>query len=348
MTKINYKLLNLVLCSLIIYLIWQTKNFWFGVVSILFEVLLPFFIAFSIAYALNILVSHLCKKIPRSISIIIVLLTVILIIALIIYLVFPLFTEQIISISNGIISFFKEISLKYNISFSTFQEQLSTYFNKIIEKITTIISDGAVDIIGLSINMISKFLIIIAATIYFLKDMEKIKEKMKIYFLNKNKKIYKYLSILNKEMEAYLSGFLKIIMISFFEYTIIYLIIGHPDAILLGFLASIGNLIPYFGGIITNLIAALTAFVISPELFIKTIIVFLIFSSIDGYIINPLVYGKTNKIHPLIIIISVFTGGVTLGIFGIIIALPTAIIIISTYKFIKTEKINIKKIKLTK
>lgn len=342
MLKINYKLLNLVLCSLIIYLIWQTKNFWFGVVSILFEILLPFFISFMIAYALNIIVSFFSRKIPRNISLVLVIFLVFFLLFLICFLIFPIFTNQVVSIFNGIISFFKEISTEYNISFSTFQKQLSTYFDETIDKITKFISDGAIDVIGLSLSMISKFLIIIMVTIYFLKDMENIKLKVKKHFLNT--KIYKYLSLLNNEMEAYLSGFLKIVIISFFEYTTIYLIIGHPDALLLGFLASISNFIPYFGGIITNTIAALTAFVISPKLFIRTIIVFLIFSTIDGYLINPFVYGKTNKIHPIVIILSVFAGGICFGIFGIIISLPMAIIIISTYKFLKAEKISLKNI----
>ena len=38
----NYKLLNVGLFILIIYLIYQTRSFWLGVVSILSEILLPF------------------------------------------------------------------------------------------------------------------------------------------------------------------------------------------------------------------------------------------------------------------------------------------------------------------
>ena len=127
-----------------------------------------------------------------------------------------------------------------------------------------------------------------------------------------------------------------------------YLIIGHPDALMLGALAGVANLIPYFGGIITNIIAAITAFVISPELFIKTIIVFVVFSAIDGNVINPLVYGKTNQIHPLVVIISVFAGGILFGVIGIIISLPVAIILIATYKFFKDDISKLGKEKLRK
>ena len=107
-------------------------------------------------------------------------------------------------------------------------------------------------------------------------------------------------------MKNYLDGFTKIIIITIIEYTIAFLLIGHPNAILLGFLSAIANLIPYFGGLITNTIAIITAIVISPKLFIRTLIVFLILSILDSYVINPFVYGKSNKLHPIIVILSVY------------------------------------------
>ena len=135
------------------------------------------------------------------------------------------------------------------------------------------------------------------------------------------------------EMKAYITGFIKIVLITFVEYTIAYTIIGHPSALLLGFVAAMGNLIPYFGGIATNMIAAITAFAISPSLFVKTCIAFFVCSNLDGYVINPYVYGKSNKVHPLITILAVFAGGILFGILGIIISLPVTIILITTIKY---------------
>ncbi|MCI9084639.1 MAG: AI-2E family transporter, partial [Bacilli bacterium] len=133
--QIDYKLVNLVLFILIIYLIYQTSSFWLGVVSILKSILLPFFIAFIIAYVLNIIVSSLVRKnVPRWFSIIIVLGVCVFVAGLLSYLVAPVFVEQITNLFNGIISFFKEITLKYNIEFSDIQHQLSTTFNDTLEK----------------------------------------------------------------------------------------------------------------------------------------------------------------------------------------------------------------------
>ena len=147
-------------------------------------------------------------------------------------------------------------------------------------------------------------------------------------------------------MKNYLSGMVQIIIISLIEYTLVYTIIGHPNAILLGFLAAVANLVPYFGGIAVNIVAAITAFVVSPGLLIRTIIAFVVLSAVDSYVINPTVYGKTNSLHPLLTIMVLFAGGIVFGLLGVFVSFPIAIIIVTTYKYYKDDITkNIKKVK---
>ena len=182
--KLNYKLVNALLLILIIYLIYQTRSFWFGVVSVLLDILLPFFIAFVIAYALTPLVNFLRdKNIHKGISIFLVIGFFIFIFGFLIYLITPIFMEQVTSIFDGIIFFVKEISLKYSINFNEIQDQLSNIFNNTLEKMGTYISNGAINIIGVSISIVSKIFIVIALLIYFLNDMDKIKNHIKEFFL---------------------------------------------------------------------------------------------------------------------------------------------------------------------
>lgn len=341
--KLDYKLVNMTLIIFSIYLIYQTKDFWVGTLSLIFKITLPFFIAFVLAYAMFPFVKKLMNRgVPKGVSIFAVILSILVIGIAMISLITPLLIDQTTSLFNGIVSFLKELSLNYNVNFKDVQNTLSSSFNSILENLGSYISNGAINVISVSVDYISKFFIVFAAFIYFLIDMDKIREVIKEFLKSRSLKMYEYIATLDNEMEMYLSGFMKIVIISFFEYSIIYTIIGHPNAVLLGGLASFGNLIPYFGGIITNIIAAVTAFVISPELFIKTCIVFIIFSSVDGYLINPMVYGKTNKVHPLVVITSVFAGGILFGILGIIISLPLSILLIATIKFFKDDIIEIK------
>lgn len=347
--KIDFKLVNIVLFFLAVYLVYQTKDFWLGVTNLILKITIPFLIAFTLAYAIYPLVRKLMNKnISKPISILIVLGSICLIFGIILILIVPTIAGQMGGLFNGIISFLKELSINYNINFKDIQNTLSSSFNNVLEKVGTYISNGAISVISISIDYMSKLFIILTAFIYFLIDMDKIRASIKKYLKTKSQKLYNYVLALDDEMGKYLSGFVKIVMISFVEYTITYSIIGHPDALMLGTLAALGNLIPYFGGILVNIIAAITAFVISPALFVKTCLVFFIFSGIDGNIINPLVYGKTNQIHPLVVIISVFVGGILCGVSGIIISLPLAIILLATYKYFKKDITEITKHKFKK
>ena len=336
--KIDFKLINLAIIVLIITLLYLSKGLWGYIFGKIVSITFPFIIAFVVAYALYPYIEKLMKrKIPKGVSVTIVVCILLLIIGLSITLVFPVIFDQMGSLFNAIMVFIKEMSIKYNVDFSSLQNTLSNAFNEIIKNFSIWISNGVVSVIATSFNYLSTFIIILAASIYFLKDMDIIRKGLKKYFSRKGKKTFNYVKELDDSMQNYLNGFTKIIIISFFEYSIVFLIIGHPNAIMLGFLASISNLIPYFGGVFTNIIAIITAFVVSPGLFIRTLIVFLVLSAVDSYVINPYVYGKTNQIGPIAVIFSVFAGGILFGIKGIIISLPVAILIIATIKYYKED-----------
>lgn len=336
--KLNYKLVNSALIMVIIYLLYKTGGFWIGIVSKLWELLLPFIVAFVIAYALYPLVKWLTNnKVPKSVSILIAILLIVGVLIIFGSIVFPLLFNQLGSLFNGIMTFINNLSTEYDLSLGGLSTALSDSFNTIINSLSQYVSNGAMNVISISISLISKVFIAFSAAVYILLDMDNIRKGIKRYLRKKSKKLYNYVALLDKEMHSYLSGFVKIMIISLFEYAIAYAIIGHPNALMLGCLAMIANLIPYFGGMINNVVAAVTAFVISPALFIRTLIVFAVLSIVDGYVINPLVYGKTNEVHPLVVIMSVFIGGALFGVIGIIISLPVAIILITTFKYFKDD-----------
>lgn len=339
--KLDYKLLNTAIIMVIIFLLYQTGNLWLGILGKIGSIVFPFFLAFILAYALYPILKYLqSKKIPKGISVAIIVVALLLLIGIIIAVIVPMIFKELPSLFSGIISFIREISTKFSIDSSSIQMTLQTSFNEIVSSMGKYVSDGAINMIGVSLNYLTIIFIAFAASIYLLIDMDKIRSAVKRFLKKTSKKMYGYVMALDTEMKNYLIGFTRIIFITFFEYTIVYSIIGHPNAILLGVLAMIANLIPYFGGVITNAIAAITSFVISPALFWKTVVTFLILSSIDGYVINPYVYGKTNRVHPLVVILSVFAGGILFGAIGILLSLPLAILIITTIQYFDVEVKN--------
>ena len=336
--KLNYKLINTSLIVLIIYLMYHTGFLWIGIFNKITSVIFPFFISFVIAYALYPFLKWFTdNKVPKGIGVLIIVAIIVITIAILLAMMTPLLVDQLGSLFDSIMTFVRQMSQRFQIDSNAIQKVLDNGFDSIITSVSQYVSNGAIKVINVSLGYISTGFIIFSAAIYFLLDMKNIRNFIKRYLKNKSNRMYRYVSILDNEMKNYLSGMLKIMIITLFEYSIAYKLIGHPNALLLGVLATLGGLIPYFGGMITNCIAAITAFVVSPALFIKTCITFVLLSGVDGYLINPFVYGKTNNVHPLIVIFSVFAGGILLGVFGIMISFPVAVIIISTYKFFKGD-----------
>ena len=337
--KLNYKLVNCALIMVIIYLIYRTGSLWMDALTKVGSLILPFVLAFAIAYILYPILEFLeSKKISKGVSIALIITMLLVLFVGICVLVGPQLFNQVSSLFGSLITFLKEVSLENNLNLSGLESTLSNIFNGIIGDLGKVVSNGAFSIIANSISLLSILFIAFASSIYFLIDMDNIRKKTGLFLRKKiNKKFYNYVKLLDHEMKSYLSGFVKIMFISFFEYTIAYTIIGHPDALLLGILAMVLQLIPYFGGIMNNILAAIVAFVVSPGLFVKTLILVFVLSAIDGNVISPLVYGKTNKIKPLYIIMSVFICGALFGIPGIIVAMPLTIFVATTLRYYENE-----------
>ncbi len=337
--KVDYKLVNIALIALTIFLIYRTGNLWIDGVNKFIAIITPFVLAFALAYATQPLVEKMQSKgIPKGIAIAILLFVLLSLIIFTGYIITSMLVSQLSDLFGGINTFLEELSTKdWNVNISGLQHSISDGLQSIMKDVTTYVSNGAINLISSSIDFIGKLFFGIAAYIYFLIDMDKIRAEVKKFFKTKKKKTYNYVKALDQGMKNYLSGLVEVMFISVIEYAFAYYIIGHPNAILLGFLAGIANMIPYFGGIACNIIAAITAFVVSPGLFVRTLITFFILSSVDSYVINPAVYGKTNNIHPLLTIFAMSAGSMLFGIMGIFISFPVAIIIVTTYKHYRDE-----------
>jgi len=339
--KVNYKLVNLTLVILAIFFLYKTGHLWMGIVNKVVGIMLPFLFAFALAYALHPILKFMQKKkIPKGLAVTIIVLTLALIVSVLIYVVSTVLVGQLSNLFNSILAFINKLSnyeFSSDVNFSGLENSLNDVFKNIMSNIGQYVSNGTIHLVNTSLGLFSKVCIAAAAFVYLLIDMDKIREGVRNFFKKRKKKTYDFVSSLDHQMKKYLSGLVIVMIISVFEYSIVYSIIGHPNALLLGLLAGVANLIPYFGGIMNNCVAAVTAFVISPSLFIKTLVVFTVLSMVDSYVINANVYGKTNSIHPLIVIFSVFAGSAIFGIMGIVISFPMAILGVTAFKFYKDD-----------
>lgn len=324
--NINYKLVNLTLLSIIIFLFIQTLDVWFKVVHFIYELCLPFFISFVLSYVIYPFFNFFNKYFNKTISFILVLCVFLGGLLIFFSQIIPILISELIPTLEHLIFFIKDISIKYNINLDKINVLLFKFYEMFLNNVNT------KEIVSASFNVVWIFMISLFSFFYFLFGIDKIKEKIKE---KTNNKTFEYLKGLNSELLNYLSSFRNIIIITFFEYMIAFFIVGHSNFLLLAFIASFSNLIPCFGAFFTYLIAIISAFSISKKLLIKTLIVCLILSIIDNYIINPIMFGKKNNIHPLLVFVSIVVGTKVFGMWGAFISLPVIIIIIYSIKFWK-------------
>ena len=109
--------------------------------------------------------------------------------------------------------------------------------------------------------------------------------------------------------------------------------IGLPYSTFLALIVGLLGVIPFVGSILGGLIAIVVGFTVSPTVGVLTIIVVLIMEQTVDSFIEPIVMGKSVKLHPLAILFSLMLGGAIAGVFGMLIAIPTAAVTYTAYLY---------------
>lgn len=337
-SNLNYKLLNGLFIAAIIYIAYLTSNWWGGLILKLMAIITPFVISFAIAYCLHPLVKWLEKKgVRKQLAVALVVITILAFIITILSFTLPLIYEQLLLFTNMILTFINNIADKFDVNLGGFEIAVTDSLNTVVKDLGKYISNGTIDILNKSISFLTNLIIVVIVSIYFLLDMDKIRLWIKDFFKGFKKKTFELVVNLDKEITNYFKGLGLFMLIELVQYSLLFLVVGHPNWLLLGVLAAVTTIIPYIGGFITNVVAIVIASVISTKLMILTFLICIIVPNIDGYLVSPKIYGKTNQINPVLTIIVVFIGGALGGMTGIILALPLLIIFNTIFKVYKTD-----------
>lgn len=132
-------------------------------------------------------------------------------------------------------------------------------------------------------------------------------------------------------LSRYFLGLLLQIVVLFVLYTIILLIFGIDNALVIAFLCALLNLIPYVGPLIGGVIILVLSMssnlgldfqtVILPTT-IKVMIGYAIAQLIDNFVSQPLIFSNSVKSHPLEIFLIIVIAGLLFGVAGMIVAIP--------------------------
>ena len=182
-------------------------------------------------------------------------------------------------------------------------------------------------------NLTIGILSIIFISFFLLKDSTLLERSLFILVpKNSSKKFKKSYESIKILLSRYFGGLILQIFILFVIYTIVLLIIGTPNALVIAFLCSLLNLIPFIGPLIAGLLMILLTMsshigsdfstIILPKSIYVTI-GFIVGQLIDNFFSQPFIFSNSVKSHPLEIFLIIITGGLLFGPLGMIAAIPT-------------------------
>ena len=141
-----------------------------------------------------------------------------------------------------------------------------------------------------------------------------------------------------RSMNLYFRGQLKIALILSVIYIIGFSLVGLPMALVLGLLAGMLSLIPYFA-LLSVLPVMLSAGLLALDRggsfwapMIGALVVYAVAQGLEGLVLTPRIQGKNTGLRPEYILLALSVWGSLLGVVGMIIALPLTAVLISYYK----------------
>lgn len=323
---------------LIVGSIFLIKNIYTNA-PIISELIYISFISMTFAYILNPIVNLFEKKgIKRGWGVLLVYLIIIAIIVIISIAIVPTMGEEFKSLSEDLPSYIEDLSNFFNDFYNWYSSNIDNLpdgfqsFKKTIDEnlgaIQGYIISGLESFTSSIINIFSKMLSIVmipVLTFYFIKDKDLFKKRI---ILMIPKALRNDVLRVSREINTVLGGFLKgqLIVGLFVGITTIIalMILKIKFAFVIGIIAGIANIIPYFGPIIGIIPAAIFALLDDPIKVIWVIIAFTGIQQFESNILSPRIVGETVGVHPIVVMISLLIGGSLMGILGMLLAVPVA------------------------
>jgi len=186
-------------------------------------------------------------------------------------------------------------------------------------------------ILGLTGEIFMGTFAILFMTFFFLKDESLFTWIVMLFVSSRNhERLSNILEKVRKTLSKYFFGLLIEVSSMMVLLSIGGFIIGLENAILIGFIGGLLNVIPYLGPIIGASIGASLvlishiAYGLDPALLLagEILLVFAVANLIDNFVLQPIIYSNSVNVHPMAIFIIIFVGGYIGGPIGMIVAIP--------------------------
>ncbi|MBO6574840.1 MAG: AI-2E family transporter [Rhodothermales bacterium] len=180
-------------------------------------------------------------------------------------------------------------------------------------------------VLDLFANIFYAVLVIPFVAFFFLKDGSRIRSSLLQMIPNKYFEIS--LGIVEK-VETSIGRYFRALFLQSLSIasiaTLLLWVVGLDYALAVGIFAGLANTIPYFGPIIGLLAGAVVGISQTGDfsLFLGVLIAMGITQLTDNLVLQPLIFSKAARAHPLVILFVVLIGAQLAGILGMLVAIP--------------------------
>jgi len=127
---------------------------------------------------------------------------------------------------------------------------------------------------------------------------------------------------------GYVTGQLTDALIMAVLFSVCFYMAGIKYAFVIGIISGFFNLIPYIGAVAAFILSSVTAFISgTPMKALYAALTVIVVQQIDSVIISPRVVGRSVKLHPVLVILSLSVFGNLFGLWGMLLAVPVTAII---------------------
>ncbi len=323
-------LLKVLLLLLILYFLSRTATVWMAWFTMLKAILTPFLIGFLIAYILHPAIAVLQRwGFSRRIAIPLMGLLILIFLLAVVMMIVPLVYEKTMELINAMILGINRLYDHY----TQMNEDVPNFLiTGAVEQLTQALNDTKSwlpdfyemlpQLVSRLLSWISSAVFSLIISVYLLFDYERIRDWILALAWRADRELPVLIREVSREVSGYLRSLLILMAIKWVEYSLLYMLIGHPSAMTIGLLTAIGLIIPYFGATLANLIGILTSLTLPLPQVLLLVMGICVLSAVDAYVIAPWVHSRSSQVPPLWTLFSVFAGGMLWGPAGIMIAVP--------------------------
>jgi len=142
-------------------------------------------------------------------------------------------------------------------------------------------------------------------------------------------------------LETIVGGYIRgQVITSVFMAVFVFLLLkvcGVENALAIAVFAGVADVLPYIGALLSVGATVVAALPRGPAIIIVVLVLMLTYEEFESRVIIPGIYGRALRLPSSVILLSLLTGGVLLGIAGALLAIPVAAAVLMLIEELRVE-----------